>query len=237
MKSLILISSLVFVSSAFSSSICKNPLLKASQQMIINILPDEKTIYAKTYLVENKEIINTFKAVIGRNGLSWNKKEGDGKAPAGVYSLLFGFGLADKIDSQKFSYTPVGENSHCIDDSSHPQYNKILFDYQKPKNISSENLKKVGAAYEFTVAVNYNHLKSDSELKPIKNNGSCIFLHVWKKNNDGSIKPTAGCTAFERENMKFIINWLDKKKNPILIQLTKNDYQSNAHCLPKISPK
>ena len=58
MKSLILISSLVFVSSASSSSICKNPLLKASQQMIINILPDEKTIYAKTYLVGMMKQLN-----------------------------------------------------------------------------------------------------------------------------------------------------------------------------------
>lgn len=52
-------------------------------------------------------------------------------------------------------------------------------------------------------------------------NGSCIFLHIWKDNATG----TAGCTAMKKANLEKILNWLDPKKNPYLVQLTEDNYK------------
>lgn len=214
---------------------CEIDQLKNSRQQVISIVEDINSYKSTIYLVENRKVLKKFKGVIGRNGISENKREGDGKSPSGIFSLSFGFGSSSKIETKKFPYTIVTKDSHCIDDVDHPKYNKILFNYKKPSHISSENLKEVGAPYEFAVAVDYNHLDPNSKNSPIRSHGSCIFLHVWKQNSKDEVGPTAGCTAYSRDNMIETLNWLDKNKNPLLIQLTRVDYQklNQSHCFPE----
>jgi L,D-peptidoglycan transpeptidase YkuD (ErfK/YbiS/YcfS/YnhG family) len=58
-------------------------------------------------------------------------------------------------------------------------------------------------------------------VKPaIPNMGSCIFMHIWS----GSNKPTAGCTAMKESDILKLIDFLDKKKNPILVQVPQSEY-------------
>ena len=61
--------------------------------------------------------------------------------------------------------------------------------------------------------------------------GSCIFLHVQKKPD----APTAGCTSMRYEDIKKIVKWLDKEKNPILIQIPKRYLDAVKKLYPKLS--
>jgi D-alanyl-D-alanine dipeptidase len=74
-------------------------------------------------------------------------------------------------------------------------------------------MRQVGQ-YEMGVIVGYN------AIPPVKGRGSCIFLHIWS----GPGSHTAGCTAFSEEKLRDVIKWLDRRKRPLLVQLTLQDY-------------
>ena len=224
---------------------CATSPIKDSEQLIISITADDKATDSELSYWEKgangfapKKV---FAGKVGRSGLSQYKREGDGNAPAGVFDLYSAFGLASKIKG-KLPYTPVDLNSHCIDDVKHPQYNRILHNYDIQKDasergvakISSENLKKVGMPYEYAITVNHNGM-NDGYTK--RGKGSCIFLHVWKKDQDNKPKATAGCTSMSRDNMRMLTTVLDPAKKPRLIQFTKKQYLNHKEkwCLPKIS--
>jgi D-alanyl-D-alanine dipeptidase len=45
-------------------------------------------------------------------------------------------------------------------------------------------------------------------------------MHIWS----GSNKPTAGCTAMKESDILKLIDFLDKTKNPILVQVPQSEY-------------
>jgi len=160
---------------------------------------------------------------LGRNGLGWGiglhttpknaktiKKEGDGKAPAGLFSLKQAFGYAPfKVD---YPYEVYTETDHCVDDINSKHYNKIVdsrkvnIDYK-----SKEHMKFPKDYYKYGIVVNHNHIDEEGAKKGA---GSCIFIHIKKV-------PTAGCTVMNENEMKEIIRWLDPKGEPLLVQGTE----------------
>ena len=171
--------------------------------------------------------------VVGKNGLGWgsglhsqgkmagipNKKEGDGKSPAGIFKLsaVFGFASAAEMNLQNFPYLHVTEALECVDDPASRFYNQVVektavdtIDWQ-----SSEKMIKVDPQYRLGVTVDHNL------PTPQPGGGSCIFLHIWKAPG----KPTIGCTAMDAADMETITKWLDEKKHPVLVQLTADLYQ------------
>jgi D-alanyl-D-alanine dipeptidase len=157
---------------------------------------------------------------LGRNGLGWGrglhtipkgatyiKKEGDGRAPAGIFSLKQAFGYAP-VDVS-YPYEVYKETDHCVDDVHSKLYNKIV-DSTKVKvdYRSKEHMKFPKDYYKYGIVVNHNHI---DEAGAIPGAGSCIFIHIKKV-------PTAGCTVMSEAEMKEIIRWLDEKKYPLLVQ-------------------
>ncbi|PYS78046.1 MAG: hypothetical protein DMF67_16135 [Acidobacteria bacterium] len=167
--------------------------------------------------------------VVGRSGLGWGtglnaragdgpvKKEGDGKAPAGVFKLgpAFGFGTTAEASWVKMPYTPLTGSVECVDDVKSGQYNQIV-DRNGVQVIdwrSSERMRSV-EGYRWGVVVEHN------ANPPAAGRGSCIFLHIWA----GPEKGTAGCTAMEQPELEALLRWLDAKKNPLLVQLPEAEY-------------
>jgi len=162
---------------------------------------------------------STISVNLGRNGLGWGKgiinfnhkkdepikQEGDGKAPAGLFTLKSFFGYKDL--KFNFQYLKVDKTTLCIDDSKSSFYNQIIQD--NPKNFKSfEFMKRDDNLYKYGVIVAHNE-------ENIQNSGSCIFLHVEK--SKGS--PTAGCTSMKEKELLSLMKWLDKSKNPMLLQV------------------
>lgn len=179
-----------------------------------------------------KPVGESFAVVIGKNGMAWGaglndlpsdtgmilmKKEGDGKSPAGIFSLTSAFGSNEKADFIKFPYTRLEEWTECIDDVKSFHYNRIvnrmqvgIFDWE-----SSEKMLEIGAEYDLGIFVAHNS-------NPVtKGGGSCIFLHIWKDANE----TTQGCTAMARENIETLLKFLEPSKNPVLIQLPQDSYK------------
>ena len=166
---------------------------------------------------------------VGRSGLGWGaglvdagasggptKREGDGKAPAGVFGLGPAFGFApERAAWLRFHYIPLTPSVECVDDTASRRYNLIL-DRLAAGEVdwnSSERMRSV-EGYRWGLVVRHN------AAPPVAGQGSCIFLHVWA----GPGRGTAGCTALEEGNLTELLRWLDPKKSPLLVQLPEAEY-------------
>ena len=159
---------------------------------------------------------------LGRNGLGWGiglhttpkdakiiKKEGDGKAPAGIFSLKQAFGYNPFVVD--YPYEVYKSTDHCVDDVNSKLYNKIVDSKKVKRDYKSfEHMKFPKDYYKYGIVVNHNHI---DEAGAKKGAGSCIFIHIKKV-------PTAGCTVMRESEMKEIIRWLDVESEPLLVQGT-----------------
>ena len=162
--------------------------------------------------------------ILGRNGLGWGKglhitpenakyikKEGDGRAPAGLFSLGNGFGYNDF--SIEFPYSTYKRTDHCVDDSKSQWYNQIIDSKKVKKDYKSfEHMKLTNHLYKYGITVNHNP-------EQIANAGSCIFMHIRSDNGKG----TAGCTAMKENEIMTILKWLKEKQKPLLLQLPEEE--------------
>ena len=169
--------------------------------------------------------------VVGRTGLAWgagfdqfaadasapHKHEGDGKSPAGVFPLdtAFGFARHDSMPRLFLPYVQLTPASDCVDDTASTHYNTVVSRTTVPRVewASAEHMRSINA-YRIGVIVGYN------AEPPIKGRGSCIFLHIW----GGPGSSTVGCTAMDAGKLEALMEWLDRSKAPVLVQLTRADY-------------
>lgn len=216
----------------------KKPSYSASLQAIVVTTPNWNSHKGTARLFERKNARSSWQAVgsefpvvVGRNGLgvddsaAWSeeasgvpKREGDGRAPAGIMPLTFAFGRPEKPSGLRLPYTRLEEFTECVDDVRSTHYNKIVHRLQVGNYDwkSSEKMLAVGDQYDLGVFVAYN------SYPPVRGNGSCIFLHIWKDADTG----TAGCTAMARRNLEKVLTWLNPAKAPHLIQLPTQAYGS-----------
>lgn len=182
--------------------------------------------------------------VVGKKGLGWGRglfslpstvsdyrQEGDKRAPAGIFRLSSIFGLATPTQARQWltlrmPYLHLHEYIRCIGDAPSQYYNTLLDirtvtpDWAEASN--NENMRRDAirdeGAYRWGVTVDHNTV--NNAVPKDKVSGSCIFLHIWKGDGRG----TSGCTAMSKANMIDLINWLDARKNPVLIQLPVSAY-------------
>lgn len=239
-KLTILIILLNFVTPSVASDIPS--LLENAKQLILVIsdtwddYPAITGLYMREELDANWKLLAKFPSRIGNKGFGWSsmkflniskgpmKKEGDSKAPAGVFSLGVAFGFADSIDND-YPYIPLTSSIECVDDGKSKYYNRIIDvnNVEKDWN-SSEKMREI-ELYSLGMMINFNTDEYNIER------GSCVFLHYFGK------KGTAGCTSFKKDDMHRIVDWVDKDKNPVIVQLPKEAYLKvkNSWKLPEIS--
>jgi len=201
-----------------------------SQQLIMVTTPNwhEKKGELQRYERNKKgkwiKVENAIDIVLGRNGLGWGlglhnipksakyiKKEGDGKSPAGLFSLGNGFGYKNfKID---FPYQRYTRTDHCVDDSKSEFYNTIIDSKRIKKDYKSfEHMKLRNNLYKYGITVQHNP-------ENIAQSGSCIFIHIKSPRSKG----TAGCTTMREKEIVAVLKWLDEAKKPLLLQLPENE--------------
>ena len=174
------------------------------------------------------------RVVLGKNGLANGigmiplqleqapqKKEGDNRAPAGIFQLSSAFGYAEKRNARwvKLPYLAVSDQTEGIDDPASRYYNRLI-DRAKVKRVdwqSAEKMRRPDNLYEWGIVVDHNPAA-------IPGAGSCIFLHIWKD----ARTPTTGCTAMAEENLLQLLRWLDPSLRPILVQMPRDIYQALA---------
>jgi L,D-peptidoglycan transpeptidase YkuD (ErfK/YbiS/YcfS/YnhG family) len=171
---------------------------------------------------------------VGRSGTAWGrglhplqsdgpqKREGDGKAPAGVFAIGTAFGYAPSADT-RLAYQGMDYNDWCIDVPDSPLYNRIV----------DRSVAKAPGLDKSTEPMRLDlHAKGDQRYRQgfvIEHNadavpgaGSCIFAHLWGK--PGQV--TTGCTAMSAESMQALLQWLDRDRAPVFALLPRAQHEA-----------
>lgn len=158
---------------------------------------------------------------IGRHGLAWSpdsaapagsrlKREGDGCAPIGVFTIPAAFGTESMPHGLKLPYIRCTEHHFGIDDIRSRHYNQIVDAREVSCDWTSpETMIPGSGCYALGAVIGYNP-------RHVPGAGSCIFFHIWQ----GANIPTSGCTAMSAADIQRLLLWLDPAKQPRLVQFT-----------------
>lgn len=125
----------------------------------------------------------------GRNGLSEDRREGDGTTPVGDFALPLAFGIRENPGTA-LPWKKVTARSYWADAGN------VWAESKEP--IPGEHLASYDPQYRYAVFIAFNA----DPFVPGK--GSAIFLHV---KNDTSWK-TAGCVSVTEKNMIWLLRRL-----------------------------
>lgn len=138
----------------------KEQILKNDRNQIIIVeyyKEFEKTILS--FYSKSSKVFET-NAFIGRNGITTNKKEGDGKTPEGVWGLGIVFGMHKKegIEGNKnIEYIQINKNLYWIDDIYSKYYNQLIDITKVNKDWqTAEHLIEYPKEYEYGVEIKSN---------------------------------------------------------------------------------
>ena len=146
-----------------------------------------------------------FRCVIGKNGLTKNKVEGDKKTPKGIYQLENLYFRKDRINKIKTKLKLIKINESmgwCDDKLNYKNYNKLI---NLSSKIKSENLFRKDHKYDLMIPIKYNF------RKPVSGLGSCIFIHITQ-----NYKPTAGCIAISKNDFLIMLKLINKKSKIVI---------------------
>jgi L,D-peptidoglycan transpeptidase YkuD (ErfK/YbiS/YcfS/YnhG family) len=132
---------------------------------------------------------------VGKNGVTpeADKREGDWKTPTGEYELLDLYYRKDKVGGIESGLPTKVITKECrwSDDVDH-QYNEYV---KWPFDASHEELWRDDDVYDLMITTSHN------TFPPVAPMGSAIFFHVARYEEDGSMRPTAGCVAIDKADM------------------------------------
>jgi zinc D-Ala-D-Ala dipeptidase len=237
----VLTSLLAFVLVSCATTPASNDPFGDSTQLIVVTTPDWDATKGVLTLHERRDgtwipVGDAIPIVVGRTGLAWGdglplplrregpvKKEGDGKAPAGLFAITSLFGYDAQPPDAHMPYIIATPTAECVDDVTSPHYNTIVDTQTVPKTwTSSETMLRRDDLYREGIVVAHN------SNPPISGRGSCIFLHLWS----GPDSSTAGCTAMSREDLARLTRWLDAERHPLLLQLTQGELEKLGPYVP-----
>lgn len=205
-----------------------------TRQAVVVLSEGWDSLRATLFVLEkadsNWQVLRQHPAVVGQKGLAWGiglrdfrqnpgpiKKEGDKKSPAGVFSFgeAFGYSPPASLPPIKWTYQQIVWETQCIEDVESAHYNQIVLETDPEKDWEqADRMARKDDLYELGMFVNHN-------VDPAEpGSGSCIFLHLWRSDNEG----TLGCTAMARDHMVELLQWVDPRKQPVLVQVPKEAY-------------
>ncbi len=201
-----------------------------SQQVVLVQAPNWKSTKGTLRAFERTngewvEVVPKVTADLGYGGLvpGQQRIQGTGKTPTGMYAITSSFGR--KVDpGTKLDYIRVDRNDAW---TYNPKYPNTYNIFQSANRSWSkygnyvERLYSYGKQYNYVAILDYNlppgkitqgarGINRTDEYANTRMGGG-IFLHVSNGNR------TAGCIAIKESVMKEIMNWVDPKKNPVIV--------------------
>ncbi len=135
-----------------------------------------------------------FPCALGRAGIGFKRGEGDDLTPRGIHRLESVLYRRDRLRPPRtpLPLRPIGPADGWSDDPADPAYNALV---PWPSRWSAERLRRPDPLYDLVAVTDWNR----APIRP--GCGSAIFLHVRR----GPLRPTAGCVAFRREDLLWIL--------------------------------
>lgn len=180
--------------------------------VVTSQLINSSNVVISTYEKKNNVWVNVHRDIpgyIGLKGFSLNKQEEDKKTPVGAFKIGTCFSKSLNVETGLNIYK-YDSKDVWVDDPGSKYYNTHQREPVNGRWRSSENFSKVkNGVYDVFFNIEYNNAR-------VKNKGSAIFFHI--ANPTVSIKYTNGCVSADRQNLLKIVKWLNKDKNPMILQ-------------------
>jgi L,D-peptidoglycan transpeptidase YkuD (ErfK/YbiS/YcfS/YnhG family) len=148
-----------------------------------------------------------YPARVGRNGLSSNRREGDGTTPTGTFRInatMYGNAPNPGV---AFRYRRLRCGDWWDEDPRSPTYNTFQHvgcGSRPPFRIVSEGMWQNPKAYPYLAVVEFN-------MRPtVPGRGSGIFLHAQTGN------ATNGCVSLRRTDLRYVLRWLRPAAAPAI---------------------
>ncbi len=204
-------------------------------QLVVAIAPDWDSFQGQMQRFERasggewRAVSSPVPVLFGKNGLAWGrgeqgtdepgrrKREGDRRAPAGVFAIGTIYGYDRSLPAGgNYPYHQVRENDAWIDDPKLPHYNHhISVDPKNPPAwFERQKMRHGDFAYHWLVEIEHN---TDPAIPGA---GSAIFFHIRR----GETRPTFGCTTMERSRLQEMITWLREPARPHYVLLPRQAY-------------
>jgi L,D-transpeptidase-like protein len=224
------------------ASAARSPLPARTRQLVVGTTSgwDRHDVTLRRYQREAsgpwRPVGDPWPAVAGRAGLAWGrglhdgndrasgapeKREGDGRAPAGAFAIVAAYGYdAAPPPGTRLPYAALDGGWLCVDDPGSTRYNRVLdaAGVATPDWSSAERMRRDDELYRWVLFIAHN------AAPPRAGAGSCIFFHVW----GGPDGATSGCTAMERSRLEALLGWLDPAAHPVYVLLPDESYRALA---------
>ncbi len=132
-----------------------------------------------------------FPCTIGRRGVVFGKREGDGGTPAGTHRLVGMLYRPDRMARPADWAVPIRPGDLWCDDPSHEDYNLMV---RAPFPASHEDLRRADPLYDLVILTDWNWPIAE------RGRGSAIFIHRWRRPG----YPTEGCVALGADHLRWI---------------------------------
>lgn len=129
--------------------------------------------------------------VLGRGGVTKDKREGDGATPVGVHGVIGVLYRPDRMARPVDWAVPIRPVDLWSDDPRHEDYNLMV---RAPYDWSHERLRRGDPLYDLVILTDWNWPRAE------RGRGSAIFLHRWRRPG----YPTEGCIGFAPEDLRQI---------------------------------
>lgn len=241
MKHLLNIRLALLLALGITSSVLRAFELPADcRQCILGLAPDWNSSRVEVRVFEKNGAAWTpaggpWSGRLGKNGLAWGlglhpvpagvpaKREGDFRAPAGVFGLGGAFGYASGIQKNPaLPYRQITTRDLWVEDAASPDYNRHLRLDAEPRTAweKKQQMKQGDHAHSLKLFIAHNPAP-----QAVPGAGSSIFFHIWRA--DGA-KPSAGCTTLSETSLRQLIAAIDPAKNPLYVLLPEQEYRRVA---------
>jgi L,D-peptidoglycan transpeptidase YkuD (ErfK/YbiS/YcfS/YnhG family) len=144
-------------------------------------------------------------ARVGWNGLSANRREGDGTTPVGTFRIHPRMYGNEPNPGVRFPYRRLRCGDWWVEDPRSPSYNEfrhVPCGQRPPFRVVTEGMWETRTAYPFLAVIEFN-------MHPVvPGRGSGIFLHAQTG------RPTNGCVSVPRGDLRRVLRWLRPAAEP-----------------------
>ena len=148
-----------------------------------------------------------YAARLGRNGLSSDRREGDGTTPTGTYPIGRTMYGNEANPGVRFRYRRLRCGDWWDEDQSSPTYNRfqhVRCGTKPPFGGASEGMWQQPRPYPFLAVIEYN-------TRPVvPGRGSGMFLHAQTGG------PTIGCISLRKDQLRAVLRWLRPGDAPVI---------------------
>lgn len=135
---------------------------------------------------------------IGRSGVGRDKREGDGKTPAGRWRILAVLYRPDRLPRPvtRLPARALKPSDGWCDDPADRRYNRpVRLPIGGSRSVSHERMWREDALYDLVLVLDHNHRPR------VAGRGSAVFVHLARP----GFRPTEGCVALRPADLRRLV--------------------------------